>query len=100
VVSEVPDDALLFAEVVEGMIDNTRGKQIRFSFLSDTWRSKDIENPSIVAKGKLLSYLNSRAIALIEDDEFDLMPPNSSYRVLRVRERDDLKQLMLPMENL
>lgn len=85
VVSEVPDDSLLVAELKEDIQDDRRFKKVSFSCLSGTWRTKAQEKTPIVSKGKLLVYLN----------------PASPYRskkkqhTKRVVDRDDL-QMLLP----
>ncbi len=57
VVMQVPDDSLVVAELKEIVKDHKRYKGVRFSCLSNTWRTKE-PSASIVAKGKLLGYLN------------------------------------------
>jgi predicted ATPase len=87
VVSEVPEDSLLVAELKEDIQDNRRFNKVSFSCLSDTWRTKAPEKTPIVSKGKLLVYLN----------------PASPYRrekkrrSRRVVDRDDL-QMLLPFK--
>jgi hypothetical protein len=54
---QVPDDSLVVAELKEIVKDHKRYKGVRFSCLSNTWRTKE-PSASIVAKGKLLGYLN------------------------------------------
>jgi predicted ATPase len=88
VVSEVPEDSLLVAELKEDIQDNRRFNKVSFSCLSDTWRTKAPEKTPIVSKGKLLVYLN----------------PASPYRhegmrrIRRVVDRDDLHQMLLPFK--
>jgi predicted ATP-dependent endonuclease of OLD family len=87
VVSEVPDNSLLVAELKEDIQDDRRFNKVSFSCLSDTWRTKAPEKTPIVSKGKLLAYLN----------------PASPYRrekkrrTRRVVDRDDL-QMLLPLK--
>jgi predicted ATPase len=57
VVLQVPDDSLVIAELKEIVNNHKRYKGVRFSCLDDTWRTKD-EATNIVAKGRLLGYLN------------------------------------------
>jgi len=57
VVGQAPDDSLLVAELKETVEIGRRFKRVCFSCLPVTWREKT-PNPSIVSKGKLLSYLN------------------------------------------
>lgn len=59
VVSQVPDDSLLVAELKERVASSQRFKAITFSCLPDTWRAgKNGQLTSVVPRGKLLSYLN------------------------------------------
>ena len=95
VVSEVPDDSLLVAETTSILIDGKYGSGVKFSALSNTWRSKAPEKPPVTAKGKLLAYLNPRAISSInkyQGTSGDIKKSNSSCKV---SERSDL-QLLLP----
>ena len=85
VVSEVPDESLLVAEIKEDIRDRRRFNKVSFSCLSDTWRTKAPETPSIVSKGKLISYLNPASPSQTKDQQ----------RRKRVIDRDDL-QMMLP----
>jgi len=88
VVSEVPDGSLLVAESKEAMGDGRRFKKVIFSCLSDTWRTKAPEKPSIVSKGKLMTYLNPASSP----------PPKRESRSRRVVDRDDL-QMLLPLRS-
>jgi predicted ATPase len=85
VVSEVPDESLLVAEIREDVRDGRRFQKVSFSCLSDTWRTKALEKPSIVSKGKLMAYLNPASPSQTKEQQ----PPR------RVIDRDDL-QLLLP----
>lgn len=99
VVSEVPDDSLIIAELVETMIDGVRGNKVRFSCLDSTWRSHAVEKPPIVAKGKLISYLNPCAISSIADEETEQTKQKVTKKSLKVRDRDDLRQLLFHWEH-
>jgi len=85
VVSEVPDDSLLVAETIADIQDGRRFKKVGFSCLSDTWRTKAPERPSIVSKGKLMAYLNPASPSQTKEQR----------RPQRVIDRDDL-QMLLP----
>jgi len=85
VVSEAPDASLLVAEIKEDIRDDRRFKKVNFSCLSDTWRTKAPEKPSVVSKGKLLAYLNPASPS----------QPMEKRRTRRVVDRDDL-QMLLP----
>ena len=84
VVSEVPDDSLLIAELKEDFHNDMRFKKISFACLPDNWRTKAPEKPSIASKGKLLTHLNPAA-----------SPPRIERTLRRVADRDDL-QMLLP----
>ncbi len=85
VVSEVPDASLLVAESKQDIRDGQRFNKVIFSCLSDTWRTKAPEKTPIVAKGKLLAYLNPASPYIRE----------KKRRTRRVVDRDDL-QMLLP----
>lgn len=86
VVSEVPDDSLLVAEIREDVQKGQRFRKVVFSCLSNTWRAKAPEGPSIVSKGRLMAYLNPAS------------PPKpvKERRSRRVADREDL-QMLLPL---
>ncbi len=96
VVGEVPEDSLLVADNIETIVDGKRGTKVRFSCLPKTWREESPEKPPVVAKGKLLAYLNPNAlspeISVLDNNE---LKPRTK-RVCKVRERKDL-QLPLPL---
>jgi predicted ATPase len=63
VVSRVPEESLLVAELA-GMQKNGRGfKSARFCSLADTWRQSAPEKPATVAKEHLTAYLSPAALA-------------------------------------
>jgi predicted ATPase len=97
VVSEVPEDSLLVAEVVDAIVEGARGTKVRFSCLSKTWREDAPEKPHVVAKGKLLNYLNPRSIFPLSDEQNSQIMREKRRRTCKVRERKDL-QLPLPLE--
>jgi hypothetical protein len=86
VVSQVPDDSLLVAELKETVHENQRFKRVCFNCLPDTWRVK-AGHSSVVSRGKLLAYLNP--VARIPESD-------SKPGMRRVVDRDDL-QLLLPL---
>ncbi|MBI5605074.1 MAG: AAA family ATPase [Deltaproteobacteria bacterium] len=86
VVSEVSDDSLLVAEIREDILNDKKFKRVSFSCLSDTWRTKAPEKPSVVSKGKLMAYLNPASPPR----------PKGDHRPRRVADRDDL-QMLLPL---
>jgi predicted ATPase len=95
VVAQIPDDCLLVAELSECVRAGTRFKSVRFSCLSETWRQKAPEQPNVVTKGKLLSYLNP-----VEPEEAELRYGTVQKKIRgvkrRVIDRSDLQQMFLP----
>jgi hypothetical protein len=95
VVAQIPDDSLLVAELSENVRDGARFKSVRFSCLSDTWRQKSPEQPNVITKGKLLSYLNP-----VEPEEAELHYGTVQKKIRggkrRVIDRSDLQQMFLP----
>lgn len=85
VVSEIPEDTLLVAEIREDIRDGRRFNMVSFSCLSETWRSKAPEKPRIASKGKLLTYLNPTSP----------QENGAGRRIRRVADRNDL-QMLLP----
>lgn len=83
VVSQIPDDSLLVAELKETVSSGKRFKRLSFGCLPDTWREKAPEGVNVVPKGKLLDYLNP---VVIDESE-----PNQH----RVVDRPDL-QFLIP----
>lgn len=57
VVTQVPDDSLLVAELKEISLAGKRVRGVVFGCLPDTWRAK-MEGVHVVSRGKLLAYLN------------------------------------------
>ena len=57
VVSQIPEDSLLVAELKEIVASGRTFKGISFSGLPDTWR-QDNGAENVVSRGKLLAYLN------------------------------------------
>ncbi|MFO7655744.1 MAG: AAA family ATPase [Bacteroidales bacterium] len=79
VVSEVPDDSLLFAdfEIRKGT------KSVIFRPLKDTWRTRLTGYESPIVKGKILGYLNP----------YNTNKDNPSKKTKRVIDRPEFKQL-------
>lgn len=84
VVTQVPDDSLLVAELRETIQDERRFKRVSFSCLPKTWRAK-AEETKAVSRGKLMAYLNP----VLPLDE-----PKSKTSVTRVVDRSDLQPLL------
>lgn len=81
VVGQVADDSLLVAELKEDVQDGKRFKHLVLSCLPDTWRAR--AGVPVVAKGKLLAYLNPIAHPWSEQE------PRK-----RVVDHPDLKKLL------
>ncbi len=95
VVSQVNDDALLVAELKEGVYKSKRFKKVQFSCLADTWRA-NVPEASIVSRGKLLSYLNPVEYKYPEDKlTITTNIIKSPLRKRRVADREDLRQFSI-----
>ncbi|MFA5203579.1 MAG: AAA family ATPase [Lentisphaeria bacterium] len=89
VVQEIPDDCLL---VAENALASTGTSSVRFSCVSNTWRA-GLKDASVVAKGRLLAYLNPIAIGTDEEND-DASPRKTTLTLLqprRVADRPDLQ---------
>jgi len=86
VVLQVPDDSLVIAELK----DRKRYQGVRFSCLDNTWRTKD-ETTNIVAKGRLLGYLNPVASNEESDIYSNENSKSKSKKKSRVVDRDDIQ---------
>jgi predicted ATPase len=103
VVMQVPEDSLLIAESRETLQTSQRFKRVCFGYLPNTWRQlSNIENGdtsrNIVAKGKLLSYLNpfpGQDIGTNGDESAAQNPDSVESPKFRVADREDL-QILLP----
>ena len=95
VVSQVPDDSLLMAELKEMAAGPRRFSRLSFGCLSDTWRSEDKEE-NITSRGSLLAYLSPTILEPQEDDRLGpksrLPKPRGKRRVV---DRPDM-QILLP----
>ncbi|MBI4661107.1 MAG: AAA family ATPase [Verrucomicrobia bacterium] len=96
VVRLVPEEALLVAELVEGLrvkqrtsgSTTLRFNELQFGCLKDTWRAKELPEPRITSKASLLAYLNPAAGERHE-----------STTRKRVMDRPDLQMFLgLPIE--
>ena len=98
VVSQVPDDSLLVAELRETVREGKRFKRVCFSSLPGTWRQSAGNGAGVVSRGKLLSYLNP-VMLTDSDSNLDIGEGDRVDRrrhARRVIDRPDL-QLMLPL---
>ena len=94
VVEQVPDDSLIVAELKDTVRADRHFKSTRFSGLPDTWRAK--AGGSVVAKGKLLAYLNPVGRGGAEEEETGAHQVPTG-RTRRVIDRPDIRQLLLPL---
>lgn len=96
VVSQVPEDSLLWTELKETVRNGHRFRSVSFNGLPDTWRvTKAGERP--VAIGKLGSYLNPVSRSRLEFGLHSIGNGNSERLATKIRvvDREDL-QLLLP----
>lgn len=102
VVQQVPEDSLIVAQLQEALQDGKRFKRANFAYLESTWREKASiaanESPNIVAKGRLLSYLNpAESQTVYEENNTPLYTAKNGQhtgRVQRVIDRPDLQPLL------
>jgi predicted ATPase len=95
VVTQVPDDSLLMAELKEAAEGLRRFNRLQFSCLSDTWRAEDNQE-NITSRGSLLAYLNPTIGAPQDHDRLgpkSRLPKTRGKR--RVVDRPDI-QILLP----
>lgn len=95
VVSQVPDDSLIVAELKNTVRVGQQFKRVGFSALPDTWRMRASDAAPPVAKGKLLDYLNPVPPHDGDSDGHSNGADGNGHRVRRVIDRPDL-QLLLP----
>jgi len=100
VVGQIPDDSLLIAEPKDTIRGGSHFRRVCFSYLPGTWReARALEAVSIVARGKLLSYLNPFPSEEAEDKSdghsVSSEQAKTTARVRRVVDRPDMKQLTL-----
>jgi predicted ATPase/antitoxin (DNA-binding transcriptional repressor) of toxin-antitoxin stability system len=109
VVSEVPDDSLIVAELketvrpddesIKTLPRNQRFQRVRFGCLEGTWRQKNVEDGeevNVVAKGKLLAYLNpiSGPEHELDRNGHEMSGSKPSTKTRRVVDRPDLQPLL------
>lgn len=102
VVTQVPDDSLLVAELKETIRSGQRFKRVCFSYLPDTWRQpkdSELSKTNVVSRGQLIAYLSSASSKDLEDDDMYNVHHQQSksikHKKRRVVDREDL-QLLLP----
>jgi len=90
VVLQVPDDSLVIAELKEIVNNHKRYKGVRFSCLDGTWRTHG-EATNIVAKGRLLGYLNPVAANEGIENYSNGISKTKSKKRSRVVDRPDIQ---------
>jgi hypothetical protein len=104
VVTQIPDDSLLVAELKETVRSDQQFKRVCFSCLPDTWRQKAPEGVSVVSLGDLLAYLNPIAPLDSEPDDngqagSEQKLKRTQPKIRRVVENPKVQQLELfPIE--
>ena len=101
VVSQVPDDSLIVAELVEGMRSGRRFKHVAFGALPDTWRARSDETGRLVSRYALLAYLNP-AVRDHPDGRSrnranGRRPGRRAASARRVIDRPDIEQLVMSL---
>lgn len=100
VVSNVPEDSLLVAELKETVKETGRFSSVHFSALPNTWRQRSPEARRPVQIGQLVTYLNPTASVKeggsIGQPVVGTIPGTRISPSRLVKERSDL-QLMLPL---
>jgi predicted ATPase len=99
VVSEVPEDSLVVAELKETVRHGQRFQSVRFGCLPGTWRETNApegDEVNVIAKGKLLAYLNPVSAPVSEPDQNGRGTSSAkrSTRARRVVDRPDLQPLL------
>lgn len=90
VVTQVPDDSLLVAELKETVLQGRRFKRVVFSPLPETWRVKAPEKVVPVSRGKLMSYLNP----VMPNGKISGESRREGQAYRRVMDRPDLQPLL------
>lgn len=93
VVTQVPDNSLLVAELKQDIIDGKRTKVAHFVWLPDTWRSKAEPEVRPVDKGRFLAYLNPA----LGEPEGGERSREVQHRQRRVIDRPDIAKLQLSL---
>jgi len=86
VVSQVPDDTVVFAVSEQRVVNGSIMKGVSFRCLSDTWRAGNTAQMPLIAKGKALAFLQPIA---------EKGDPKRKVDDRRVIDREDLLQLRL-----
>jgi predicted ATPase len=97
VVSQVPDDSLVVAELKETVCGEQRFPRVSFGCLEGTWRHKNAEpetEVNVIDRGKLLAYLNPLGTSQTGGGDVPWMSPaKPAARTRRVVDRADLRPL-------
>ena len=90
VIQEVFDDTLLIAELPEDVPDSQRSNGVRFSWLSDTWRTAILPEVAPISKDQLLAYLGPTMSATP-------LPKSKLKGNQRVIDRSDIQPLLFDL---
>jgi hypothetical protein len=96
VVSQVPDDSLVVAELKEAACGDQRFPRVSFGCLEGTWRHKNADpemSVNVIDRGKLLAYLNPFGASRSGADSPWMSPARPATRAPRVVDRTDLRPL-------
>jgi hypothetical protein len=94
---------VVFAELKETLHGKQRFQRVSFGCLEDTWREKNAaegEEVNVVAKGKLLDYLNpiTAPMTQVGRNGHETSRSKSSTESRRVVDRPDFQELLFPLE--
>ena len=88
VVSEIPDESLLFAETNYDVVQDTTEPNVGFLHLKETWRGND----NTITIGKILDYLRPHNPQLNKiESEMESRNEFSKFHSKRVIDRDDIQ---------
>ena len=96
VVGQIPDDCLVVAELKEYVKEGKRFKGLSLGCLDETWRTKALENTGVISIGELLSCLSPVEPETEAGLGLSTGKKGKASKILRVVDRNDIKQMMLP----
>ncbi len=98
IVTQIPDDSLLLAELVDVVRDDRPSRGLQLRCLHKTWREEEgVSEP--ISKGQLLAYLNPVSLPeedFLQDTATKDNGGESHNRSRRVIDREDLRQYKIP----
>ena len=102
VVSQVPDDSLVVAELRETVHGEQRFPRVSFGCLEGTWRHKNAQpdvDVNVIARGKLLAYLNPVTFPETDPNSPGMSHSKPTTKTRRVVDRPDLRPLFTFFED-